>query len=292
MPSEIKVDLHCHSYYSDGTTSPESLCARALANDVTHFAITDHDCMAAFDEIKPAACDVIIISGVEISCDWLGQEIHVVGLFVDRHNTELKTLLSNQQQARRVRVEGMSEKLNSLGSPGLLDYFESLPAIALTRSHVADFLVEQKICKTRKSAFKTHLGKRGMLYVAPQWVSLADAVGAIIDAGGFAVLAHPSRYLLKNKKLNALASSFKVAGGTALEGSYPSIDLKTMSRLEALATEHSLMLSTGSDFHDPAAQWTDLGKFPRLDSTASEMALWHHPLWQLKVDKTMAANAV
>ena len=123
-----------------------------------------------------------------------------------------------------------------------------------------------------------------MLYVAPQWVSLEDAVGAIIHAGGFAVLAHPSRYSLKNKKLNALASSFKAAGGIALEGSYPNIDKKTMSRLEALAIEHSLMLSIGSDFHDPEAHWTDLGKFPRLDSSASIRALWHHPLWQLKVE--------
>ncbi|MFT6435614.1 MAG: putative metal-dependent phosphoesterase TrpH [Candidatus Azotimanducaceae bacterium] len=284
MQSEIKVDLHCHSFYSDGTTSPESLLARALTNQITYLAITDHDCMAAFGEARPDAGDVTIIAGVEISCDWLGQEIHVVGLFVDRHNIELQTLLKNQQRSRRLRVEGMSEKLNSLGSPGLMDYLKSLPAIALTRSHVADFLVDKLICKTRKSAFKTHLGKRGMLYVAPQWASLEEAVGAITNAGGFSVLAHPSRYSLKNKKLNALASSFKAAGGTALEGSYPSIDPKTMNRLETLACEHSLMLSAGSDFHDPASHWTELGKFPKLDSSARAMALWHHPLWQQKVE--------
>lgn len=86
--------------------------------------------MAAFDAIKPAVCDVIIISGVEIPCDWLGREIHVVGIFVDQHNTELKALLSNQQKARGLRVAGMSEKLNAMGSPSLTEYLESLSAIA------------------------------------------------------------------------------------------------------------------------------------------------------------------
>ena len=287
MQPEAKIDLHCHSYYSDGTTSPAALLMQAAENGVTHLAITDHDCTDGLEELsrhkEQGQRTPTLIEGVEISCDWQGLEIHVVGLFVDRHDLTLKDLLQTQQQARKHRVQTMAAKLESLGTPGLMDYLEGLPATAYTRSHVANFLVQEQVVKSRQKSFKSHLGKRGKIYVAANWCTLEVAIATVNAAGGFAVLAHPGRYPLNKKKLEALAQAFKACGGVGIEGSYPNIDPNMMKRLELLARQEDLLLSGGSDFHDPAARWTELGKFPRFGISAQTIGVWTHPIWQARI---------
>lgn len=275
----MKVDLHCHSYYSDGKHAPEFLVQRAIENKVSQLAITDHDCTNALSLAAQQSMGLVIINGVEISCQWNSMEIHIVGLLIDPANDHLKELLSSQQQRRKVRIHAMDEKLRALGVGGLLPYFENLPCVSYTRSHVADFLVEQKICKNRQKAFKSHLGKRGKIYIGSNWCSLADAIACIQTAGGIPVLAHPGRYPLSWRKLETLVDDFKDCGGEAIEGSYSNIDPDRKKRLSELALSKSLYLSSGSDFHDAAAHWTDIGKFPALDQQAQKNAIWLHPKW-------------
>lgn len=275
----MNADLHCHSYYSDGTRSPAFAVQRAIDNGLSHLALTDHDCTDGLSELPPGNDAITIIPGVEISSSWEGQEIHVVGLSINPHAPGLQRLLANQQQLRRTRMQAMDEKLSALGITGLMAHLNTLPSVALTRSHVADFLVRHKACKTRQKAFKTHIGKGGKAYVAVNWCSLADAVAAIGAAGGIAVLAHPGRYPLNRKKRQLLVSAFKASGGDALEASYPNIDVNMAKELQALAIDHGLYVSAGSDFHDSAALWTDIGKFPPLGTLARQHAVWHHPAW-------------
>ncbi|NQV68803.1 MAG: PHP domain-containing protein [Pseudohongiella sp.] len=283
----MKVDLHCHSYFSDGKQAPEFLVQRAIENKVSHLAITDHDCTAALDLIANHLTELTIINGVEISCQWNSMEIHIVGLLIDPASGDLRELLSSQQQQRKLRMQAMDEKLRSLGTDGLLSYFENLPCISYTRSHVADFLVAEKVCKNRQKAFKSHLGKRGKIYVGSNWCSLAEAIACIQSAGGIAVLAHPGRYPLSWRKLETLVDDFKDYGGEALEGSYSNIDPNSRKRLCELALAKSLYLSGGSDFHDRAAHWTDIGKFPALDQQALKNAIWLHPKWHSLNQKTL-----
>ena len=275
----MKPDLHCHSYYSDGTLAPATLVQRAIDNGVTHLALTDHDCTAGLDVLPPAIAGITMISGVEISCVWETLEIHVVGLHINRTNPQLMALLATQQAARRWRVQAMDKKLEALGTPGLLAYLEALPCVAYTRSHVADYLVAQKVCGTRQKAFKSHLAKRGRIFIEAHWCDLTQGVAAIKAAGGIAVLAHPGRYPLNRRKLEALTSAFKASGGEALEGSYPNIEANMMRYLATLAISHDMYVSAGSDFHDTAATWTDIGKFPHLSQQVIEHAIWQHPSW-------------
>ena len=175
----MKVDLHCHSHYSDGKHSPSVLIQLASQNRVTHLAITDHDCTAAISEARPLASSIILINGVEISCDWRGLEAHIVGLLFDPSDHRFIELLSTQQQKRELRMRAIAHRLESLGHEGLMAYLHELPCIDFTRSHAADYLVTRGICKNRQKAFKSHLGKRGQIYVAADWCSLTEAVTAI-----------------------------------------------------------------------------------------------------------------
>lgn len=294
------VDLHCHSYYSDGTEAPESLVNAAIERGISHLALTDHDCLAGVERLWDAlpgrvsappegevgaegaegAAGLAVIAGVEISCDWNGLEIHIVGLLETPKHPTLAALLHTQQAARRLRAAEIGAKLKACGINGLDDYLDALPATAITRSHVADFLVESGHCKSKQKAFKSHLGRRGKAYVAAEWCSLADAVTAIGDAGGIAVLAHPSRYPLTRSKLCRLLDDFRAAGGDAMEVSYGNLDPTAKKKLLQLAEDYGLYRSCGSDFHSPQAQWTGLGKYPRLEPSATKNAIWEHPRWR------------
>jgi predicted metal-dependent phosphoesterase TrpH len=276
---DMKVDLHCHSHFSDGKHPPAELIQRALQNNVTHLAITDHDCTAALNDINTLTTDIEIINGVELSCDWQGSEVHIVGLLIDPRDPGMTELLAAQQQKRSLRMQGMDTKLELLGHQGLLSYLQELPCIAFTRSHVADFLVARGICKNRQKAFKTHLGKRGKIYVGVDWCSLTHAITEIKNAGGIAVLAHPGRYPLSKRRLETLVEDFSAAGGEALEASYSNIEPRSKLHLSELASAHQLYVSVGSDFHDAAAHWTDIGKFPALDQHTQKNAIWCHPRW-------------
>ena len=212
----MKADLHCHTHLSDGQHTPTFVIERARANLVTHLAITDHDVSQALPQAMGYQ-DLKLINGVEISCLWEAFEIHIVGLFVDPTNTHLHTLLSTQQVRRRERVAQIDAKLTALGTAGLLPNLLAKPAVALTRSHVADFLVANNVCKNRQKAFKTYLNRSGKLFVAAQWCDHTEATGAIKAAGGIPVLAHPGRYAMNKTKLNRLLECFTAAGGEVLK---------------------------------------------------------------------------
>ena len=275
----MKADLHCHSHFSDGKQSPSFLLQRAIENRLTHLALTDHDCIDGLESLQRDAGDITIINGVELSCLWNTMEIHIVGLFIDPSNAHIEELLASQQAQRKKRAQAIDRNLQKLGIHGLMPYLQSLPCTAFTRSHIADFLVQEKVCKNKQKAFKTHLGKRGRVYAAASCCSLNEGVTAILKASGIAVVAHPGRYSLSKTKLGSLLDDFKACGGEAIEGSYSHIDPTTKAFLSKLAEEKSLYLSVGSDFHDAAATWTDIGKFPALDQQAIKNAIWLHPKW-------------
>jgi predicted metal-dependent phosphoesterase TrpH len=275
----VKADLHCHSHFSDGKHSPEFLLQRAADNGISHLAITDHDCLDCHQQTLASAAGLTLIPGVEISCNWENREIHVVGLGVDASAGDLTRSLETQQAKRQARILAMHDMLVSLGINGLDQHMDSLPAVSWTRSHVAEFLVDNGHCKNWDKAFKRYLGRRGKIWVPIAWLELAEAIELIRQAGGIAVLAHPGRYSLSRRKLQQLAEAFRLAGGEGLEGSYGNIDPVMRRQLCELAMEQGLYISQGSDFHNADRHWTDLGKMPNLDTAAIKNAIWDHPRW-------------
>jgi predicted metal-dependent phosphoesterase TrpH len=274
----MKFDLHCHSHFSDGNHSPEFLIERAVANKVTHLAITDHDCVQVFKQPVEVPRELTLIPGVEISCVWNGQEIHVVGLGIDVEARQLNTLLNVQQQSRRERAAVMAERLASFTDYDLESYLASLPCISRTRSHIANFLVIQGAAKNHQQAFKKYLSRKGKLYCPASWCDLDAAIACINSAGGLAVVAHPSRYPFTRKKLLSLLDDFKQAGGAAIETAYSNLDPLARKNLEEVCEKLELYASCGSDFHSAENTWTDIGKFHSF-AAAKKNAIWNHPEW-------------
>ncbi len=275
------IDLHTHTHFSDGSLSPEQLIQRAVANRLTHLAITDHDCTGALENLVdiPEAAALQIIPGVEISTLWQQREIHIVGLFIDKREKTLQDLTRNQQQLRMARIEEFDQRLDKIGIPGLLAYIKTLPCQAAGRNHVADFLIENGKAVDKQQAFKKFLGNTGRVKTAAHWCEIGTAVMAIRSAGGIAVLAHPDRYKYTRNKLNLLLDEFKECGGEGLEVSYSNLSHDQLLRLATVCEQQELWASVGSDFHTPAAGWMDIGRIRQLPQGCRERAIWHHPRW-------------
>ena len=274
----MNVDLHCHSHFSDGQHPPQFLLDRAVANNVTHLAITDHDCLLNCSELKVPP-GLTLVPGLEISASWRAMEIHIVGLSIDAGSKPLQDFVSRQQQLRRDRISAMDKKLSGQNISGLLDYLQSKPCISWTRGHVAEFLVSKGHVKDMQRAFKRFLRPGGSAHVAAQWPEIGEAIAAIQQASGIAVLAHPGRYGLTRSKLGRLMDDFQQDGGDAVEVSYGSINHVQRTSLITMTQERGLYASAGSDFHSAERQWTDMGKVPALGSAAIKNAIWAHPRW-------------
>src|SRR5215212_7979911 len=98
----LNVDLHCHSNISDGLLAPAEVAARAKANGVEVWALTDHDEVGGIAEARDAAAGLGLhyVSGVEISVTWAGQTVHIVGLQIDETDQNLVRGLASTRSGR------------------------------------------------------------------------------------------------------------------------------------------------------------------------------------------------
>lgn len=274
----LNADLHCHSYISDGTLSPEALASRALANGVELWALTDHDEVGGQHRARDAAASLGLpwVSGVEISVTFAGVTVHVVGLGFDVDNPALVAGLGATRGGREARAREMAQGLAQVGIANAFDgalKYVSNPEL-ISRTHFARHLVESGVCADTHAVFRKYLVEGRPGYVPHRWASLGDAVRWITQAGGVAVIAHPGRYRLTVNEEYALFSEFKTHGGQGVEvvtGSHHSIDYV---RYAATAQEFGLLASRGSDFHAPGESRADLGTLPRLAAQLS-------PVWDV-----------
>jgi len=276
--SILNADLHCHSVVSDGTLTPEALAARAHANGVELWALTDHDEVGGQHRAAAAAqaLGMKYLTGVEISVTFLGQTVHILGLGFDADNAQLVQGLRQTRGGRGERAQEMSAGLAQVGIKGAYEgalKFVGNPEL-ISRTHFARFLVESGVCKETNEVFRKYLteGKPG--FVPHRWASLKDAVSWIVQAGGMAVIAHPARYKFTPNEEFALFTEFKGFGGQGVEvvtGSHTPAEYITYAET---AKEFGLAASRGSDFHSPDESHTELGTLPYLPGTLT-------PVWDV-----------
>ncbi len=280
--SILNADLHCHSFVSDGTLSPEQLAARAAANGVELWALTDHDEIGGQRRAAQAAQanGIKYLTGTEISVTFAGQTVHIVGLGFDADDPAMLQGLRDTRGGRGARAMEMSD---GLAKVGILDAYQGAlryvgnPEL-ISRTHFARHLVESGVCKDTNEVFRRFLteGKPG--FVAHRWASLKDAVHWITAAHGVAVIAHPARYKFTANEEFALFSEFKAHGGQGVEVVTGSHTAAEYVKYGETAREFGLAASRGSDFHSPDESHTDLGQLPYLSGGLV-------PVWELLTDR-------
>jgi len=282
VSSILNADLHCHSVVSDGTLTPEELAARAQANGVELWALTDHDEIGGQQRALAAAraLGLPYLTGAEISITFAGHTVHIVGLGFDAEDPRMQQGLRQTRGGRGARAQEMAASLAAVGIHGAYEgalKYAGNPEL-ISRTHFARYLVEAGICRETNEVFRKYLteGKPG--FVPHRWATLRDAVTWISDAGGMAVIAHPARYGFTPTEEYALFSEFKTHGGRAVEVVTGSHSAAEYVKYADMAREFGLAASRGSDFHSPEESHTDLGALPFLPGQLT-------PVWELLADR-------
>ena len=280
--SILNADLHCHSVVSDGTLTPEELAARAAANGVELWALTDHDEIGGQHRAAAAARShgMKYLTGTEISVTFASQTVHIVGLGFDSDDPAMREGLIATRGGRGARAQEMAAQLAKVGIKdayeGALRYVGNPELIS--RTHFARFLVEAGICKDTNEVFRKYLTEGRPGYVEHRWASLKDAVHWITAARGIAVIAHPGRYKFTANEEYALFLEFKAHGGQAIEVVTGSHTAAEYVEYADKAIEFGFAASRGSDFHSPDESHVDLGKLPMLPGKLT-------PVWELLEDR-------
>ncbi|MDG2395923.1 PHP domain-containing protein [Candidatus Thioglobus sp.] len=248
----MKIDLHNHSYYSDGVLSPSDVVRLAKEQGCDVFALTDHDTTDGLAEAQQQADEIglNLVHGVEVSAMWSNMTVHIVGLGVDIENKTLQAGLKQHQEFRQVRAEKMAR---GLGGAGVFNALEKVKLVAktpmITRTHFAQMLVQEGVCKDMRSVFKRFLTGKKPGGVGGKWAEFDEVIEWIHAAGGKAVLAHPLRYRMTNTKVRRLLSHLSGAGLDGVEVVTGSSSSDEITLVSQWAKEFDLLSSIGSDYH-------------------------------------------
>ena len=257
----LRCDLHTHSVFSDGTYTPGELVAHAKRL-VLIVALTDHKTVAGLPEFMDAAqkLGVTAVPGVEFSTEHKGKELHLLGLFVfPEHYAAVERMVKEQHVLKEISNMELVERLNQAGY--LIDYAKVKgrnPNGNANRAHVAAELLDQGYVTSVPEAFDTVLSDHGGFYVPPSRLQLMDVIKELRRIGVLPVLAHPLQELTQ-AELRALLPSAIEAGLIGMETMHSSYTPETISLAEAIAQEHHLLSSGGSDFHGSVKPEISLG---------------------------------
>ena len=157
------IDFHCHSNASDGALSPLELIEQAIAAGIAQFAITDHDTVAGYRQALleqhnwPAGFD--LRPGVELSCRWANDTVHIVGLDIDTEHPVMLAGLQRLGEARLQRAATIAERLGRQGFTGALEGATAQAGRSqIGRPHFAAWLVSQGHVADARAAFDRYLG--------------------------------------------------------------------------------------------------------------------------------------
>lgn len=251
------ADLHLHTNFSDGTYTPEELISGALREGLSAISVTDHDTVAGIvPSIKAGDLQGIeVIPGIELTAEYEGMEIHLLGYALDYHNSALLAKLDTLKENRVQRIYKIVGKLNELGvklTP------ESVFAIGgsgtVGRLHIARAMIKAKLVGSVGEAFKRYIGDRCPAYVCGFRLAPAEAIKLIKDSGGIPVLAHP--YTVSRDELISLFVDWGLRG---LEAYYPEHSQSMTNFYLDLAKKYNLLVTGGSDCHGTAKPDVKIG---------------------------------
>jgi predicted metal-dependent phosphoesterase TrpH len=244
------IDLHLHSYYSDGSDAPAEIVRRAAALGIAALSLTDHDTTAGLEEMRGAAeeAGTGFVNGVEVSCRHAGLDLglHILGYGFDPCHAALSELIQGLARGRADRVRQILQKLADAGIVlPLLQHPDAEDAGALTRMHVARALHEAGHVRTVQRAFDQFLNPGGIAWTPQAAAPIEEAIEAIHAAGGVAAIAHPCLTKRLSKSLDELLK-LPFDGIEVYHSSHTRADTQ---RLRILAHERGLLPLGGSDCH-------------------------------------------
>lgn len=246
----MRADLHSHSTASDGVQSPAENVKLAKMAGLSAMAVTDHDTVDGVAEaLKEGQRQGIeVIPGIEISTVNKGQDIHVLGYFIDIHNESFLNKLMDLRRVRDKRNEMIIERLQQLNIPITVEEVYAKKTgdrKNIGRPHIAEVLMDKGYVESMEEAFELYLGKEGKAYANPPRITPFEAFEIIRQAGGVPVLAHPGLYRDDEMVLDLITKH----GLQAIEVYHPDHNEDQEAHYGKMADTYGLLKTAGSDFH-------------------------------------------
>lgn len=254
----MKVDLHIHTTYSDGVFSPEKIVDTAIDAGLDAIAITDHDNVLAYpialnyaQKIADSGGKALeILPGVEINTIYKDIEIHILGYFMNRDDSDFQAMLKSQQKARIEQTEQILHLLNK--KEGIHVTFDKLKSLvaeggSIGRPHIAKAITLAGGTTSVMEAYSKYINNDSDVYVQRKTISPHEAIEIIYDAGGIPVFAHP----FDVEDAENLIKEFMHYGLRGVEAYHRKHSPAMVEYYSSIAEKNGLIITGGSDFHAP-----------------------------------------
>ncbi len=255
----MKIDLHIHTCFSDGVFTPEKIVDTAIDAGLNAIAITDHDNVLAYpiavkyaEKIAKEAGNtpLEIIPGVEINTIYKDVEIHILGYFMNRDDSDFQEMLKMQQNARIAQTKEIIHLLSKKeGIHVSFDKIKSLVAEggSIGRPHIAKAITLAGGTTSVMEAYSKYINNDSDVYVQRKTISPHDAIEIIYDAGGIPVFAHP----FDVEDAENLIKEFMHFGLRGVEAYHRKHSPAMVEYYSTIAEKNGLIITGGSDFHAP-----------------------------------------
>lgn len=258
-----RIDLHTHSNASDGSLSPAEVMQAATDAGLKAVALTDHDTITGVHEAMEAAkrLNIECIPGIELSAFYKNLEVHIVGLFLNIRDPRLTERLNAFRQIRENRNAQMIEKMQNAGVDITMEKLRAVEGDAvITRANIARYLLHIGYIHSISEAFDKYLSPGMPFFVQKTGVTPKDAIEAIRENGGIAILAHPLTYKFSHSELIECIETLKSYGLQGMETYYSTFSQADHRDMKRLADQYGLLHSGGSDFHGNVKPHIQIGK--------------------------------
>ncbi len=241
------IDLHIHTTASDSLLTPTEALRFAKECELSAISITDHDSIDGFVQAKLKADElgIEVISGVELSVTYKGEDFHLLGYLIDYENPEFLKKINSFRDERFLRGEKMVEKLNEMGIDLRLDTVRAIAGNgSVGRPHLADALVKEEFVHTYDEAFARYLGYHAPAYVPKKYLTPKEGIDLIHLVRGVAVFAHPGTCRSQH-----VIYDFLDMGLDGIEAYHSQHDRNMTTHYMNLAKKLGLIYTGGSDCH-------------------------------------------
>lgn len=214
----MKIDMHMHSTFSDGTFTVPQIVEFARKNNFEYVAITDHNSIQSVDVLKGMTGELPHkIAGIELSTKHNGKKLHLLGYFnvnddfAGEKFAPLLSLLDRENESKTVQIKQI---VDNLSVDFDVDYGEFLSTLNgdgfVNRVHIARYLTDKGITPSVSDAFKTLINTKSKYFSKRREMTYEEGIAAITLCGGMPSIAHFVEYAFDDEETDEIA---KIAAG-------------------------------------------------------------------------------
>lgn len=257
----MKIDMHMHSTFSDGTFTVPQIVEFARKNNFEYVAITDHNNIQSVDVLKETAGELPHkIAGIELSTKHNGKKLHLLGYFNMKDDFDskkfapLRVLLDREAESKSVQVRQMIDNLSADFDVSYDEFLSMLNGDGfVNRVHIARHLTDKKITESVSSAFKTVINTKSKYFVKRREMTFEEGLNAIVQCGGIPSIAHFVEYRFTDEEIDEIAAiTAKVTDTVGVELWHYKQNADFRKQIIDRCKKYNnlnIVFTAGSDFH-------------------------------------------